>query len=66
MTVVCVQQEDILNRRYIFGGFAIFLLTIVYLLWKHAGIFSLVFGTTIAVIIAGYVLLYLTCFAKRR
>eukprot|EP00045_Choanoeca_perplexa_P016958 m.236061 g.236061 ORF g.236061 m.236061 type:complete len:244 (-) comp17411_c0_seq3:377-1108(-) len=60
-----LQQEDTLNRRFIFGGFACFLLTIAYLLWKHAGMFSLVFGTVIAAILAAYVVLYLTCFARK-
>ena len=63
--IACLQQEDALNHRFILGGFAVFLLTIVYLLWKHAGVLSLAFGTAIAVLVAVYVLLYMTCFARR-
>eukprot|EP00730_Choanoeca_flexa_P013002 TRINITY_DN4866_c0_g1_i3.p1 TRINITY_DN4866_c0_g1~~TRINITY_DN4866_c0_g1_i3.p1 ORF type:complete len:253 (+),score=39.74 TRINITY_DN4866_c0_g1_i3:34-759(+) len=60
-----LKHEDAINRRFICGGFSVFVSTIAYLLWKHAGITSLVFGTAIAAVVAAYIMLYLTCFAKR-
>ncbi|EDQ84764.1 uncharacterized protein MONBRDRAFT_29943 [Monosiga brevicollis MX1] len=61
-----LQHEHRKNQLYIFAGFSIFLLTIMYILFKRLSFVALLGALAIALLLLVYVYIYLLCFRARR
>ena len=61
-----MQHEERLNAMFIWGGFAFFLATVLWVLFvRRLSLFSVVFGSAVLALVLTYAWLYMTCFRSR-